>query len=77
MIAGIFIGIAAIANLKVGGEVLGAFLFSTGLIAVLRFEAELFTGIGDSRDWRLENFGNLDWKFIRNCITNSFDSLYA
>lgn len=44
IIAGIFIGIAAITNLKVGGGVLGAFLFSVGLIAVLRFEAELFTG---------------------------------
>lgn len=44
ILAGIFIGLGCIVNLAVGGGVLGAFLFSIGLIAVLRFEAYLFTG---------------------------------
>lgn len=43
LLAGIFIGLGAIAYMRVGG-IAGAFLFSIGLIAVLRFEAELFTG---------------------------------
>lgn len=43
LLAGIFIGLGAIVYLRVGG-LAGAFLFSVGLIAVLRFEAELFTG---------------------------------
>lgn len=43
VLAGIFIGIGCIVYLTVGGFA-GAFLFSIGLIAVLRFKAELFTG---------------------------------
>lgn len=43
LLAGIFIGLGAVVYLQVGG-LAGAFLFSIGLLAVLRFEAELFTG---------------------------------
>lgn len=43
LLAGIFIGLGAVAYLRVGG-LAGAFLFSIGLLAVLRFEVELFTG---------------------------------
>lgn len=41
--AGIMIAIAATAYLTVSGTV-GAFLFSVGLIGILYFEFELFTG---------------------------------
>lgn len=43
ILAGILIAIGAIAYLSAGG-VAGAFLFSIGLIAVLAYEANLFTG---------------------------------
>ena len=43
ILAGIFISLGAIVYLKVGG-VLGAVLFSIGLMSVLAFEGKLFTG---------------------------------
>ena len=43
VLAGIFISIGAIVYLKVGG-VVGATLFSVGLMSVLAFQAKLFTG---------------------------------
>lgn len=43
ILAGIFISLAAIVYLSVGG-VAGALMFSVGLLAVLRFDAALFTG---------------------------------
>ena len=43
VLAGIFISIGAIVYLKVGG-VVGAILFSVGLMSVLAFQAKLFTG---------------------------------
>ena len=42
--AGIMIGIGAAVNCAVGGGVLGAVIFSIGLIAVLTQELNLFTG---------------------------------
>ena len=42
--AGIFICMGCIVNLKVGGGVPGAILFSAGLWFVVSFNAELFTG---------------------------------
>lgn len=43
ILAGVFIALGALVYLPVGG-VAGAVLFSVGLLAVLRFDAELFTG---------------------------------
>ncbi|MBQ8161845.1 MAG: formate/nitrite transporter family protein [Clostridia bacterium] len=42
--AGILIGMGCIVNLKAGGGILGAVLFSSGLWFVVNFDAELFTG---------------------------------
>lgn len=58
ILAGIFIGLGAIAYINVGG-IAGAFLFSVGLLAVLRFQAELFTGKADLLSKRLINIENL------------------
>lgn len=43
ILAGIFIAIGGIINLKVGG-VLGAFLFSFGLLSVIHYSLPLYTG---------------------------------
>ena len=43
ILAGIMIAIGGIVYLEVGG-IIGAFLFSMGLLAVLNFKLELFTG---------------------------------
>lgn len=43
IMAGVMIGLGGIINLTVGG-VLGAFLFSLGLISILMFQFKLFTG---------------------------------
>ena len=42
--AGILICMGCIVNLKVGGGIPGAVLFSAGLWFVVNFDAELFTG---------------------------------
>ena len=42
--AGIFICMGCIVNLKAGGGIPGAVLFSAGLWFVVNFDAELFTG---------------------------------
>ena len=42
--AGILICMGCIVNLKVGGGIPGAALFSAGLWFVVNFDAELFTG---------------------------------
>lgn len=44
ILAGFFIGLAATVNLCVGGGVIGALLFSFGLLTILVFKFELFTG---------------------------------
>ena len=44
MAAGIFICMGCIVNLKAGGGIPGAVLFSAGLWFVIQFDAELFTG---------------------------------
>ena len=43
MLAGILIAVSAIVYLKIGG-VVGAFLFSIGLLTILHFKLGLFTG---------------------------------
>ena len=43
VIAGMFIALGCMANLKVGGH-LGAFLFSFGLLSVVLYSAPLYTG---------------------------------
>ena len=43
VIAGMFIALGCLANLKVGGH-LGAFLFSFGLLSVVLYSASLYTG---------------------------------
>ena len=43
VIAGMFIALGCLANLKVGGH-LGAFLFSFGLLSVVLYSAPLYTG---------------------------------
>lgn len=65
--AGLFIGLAAIVNLSVGGGVIGALLFSFGLLSILLFKLELFTGqagklaTGEIHPWKLTKvwLGNL------------------
>ena len=44
VVAGIFIGIAGTVFLSVENKVTGAFLFSSGLFAILCFQLKLFTG---------------------------------
>lgn len=44
IIAGILIGIGAYAYVSISNKVLGAFLFSIGLISVFSLQAHLFTG---------------------------------
>ena len=56
ILAGIMIAIGGIVYLEVGG-IIGAFLFSMGLLAVLNFKLELFTGKAgllatNEIDWR-------------------------
>lgn len=43
MLAGILIAVSAIVYLKIGG-IVGAFLFSIGLLTILHFKLRLFTG---------------------------------
>ena len=43
-IAGLLIALGGYANMKVGGA-LGAFLFSLGLLSVIRFKTPLYTGM--------------------------------
>lgn len=56
ILAGIMIAIGGIVYLEIGG-IIGAFLFSMGLLAVLNFKLELFTGKAgllatNEIDWR-------------------------
>ena len=44
MMAGFLIALGGYVNLKVGG-VLGAFLFSLGLLSVIAFKTPLYTGM--------------------------------
>ena len=44
LIAGVFIGIGCVVNAKLGG-IIGAVLFSTGLVTIIKFKFPLFTGI--------------------------------
>lgn len=44
VLAGVFIGIAGTVFLSVENKVVGAFLFSLGLLAILCFQLKLFTG---------------------------------
>lgn len=46
-LAGLVIGIGCIANLAVGRGVLGAFLFSIGLLLILTKEYKLYTGLAN------------------------------
>lgn len=53
ILAGICIGIASMMFLNVGG-VIGAILFSFGLLAVVNYKWNLFTGMaGFTKDWKL------------------------
>lgn len=53
ILAGICIGIASMMFLNVGG-IVGAILFSFGLLAVVNYKWSLFTGMaGFTKDWKL------------------------
>ena len=49
--AGMLICMGCIVNLKVGGGIPGAVLFSAGLWFVVNFDAELFTGRVTRKDY--------------------------
>lgn len=66
IIAGILIGIGAYAYVSISNKVLGAFLFSIGLISVFALQAHLFTGkIGglNKKNWK-----DLIWMLIGNLV---------
>lgn len=66
IIAGILIGIGAYAYVSISNKVLGAFLFSIGLISVFSLQAHLFTGkIGglNKKNWK-----DLIWMLIGNLV---------
>ena len=44
ILAGFLICLSALINLASGGGLIGAFLFSTGLLTILHFKLNLFTG---------------------------------
>ena len=44
ILAGLFIGLGAIVNLSADNRLVGAFMFSLGLLLVIIFKADLFTG---------------------------------
>lgn len=55
--AGIMIGLGGIAYLAVQGGLLGAFLFSIGLISVIEFDLNLYTGkVADFENYKLNLF---------------------
>ena len=66
IIAGVLIGIGAYAYASIANKVLGAFIFSIGLISVFALQAHLFTGkIGglNKKNWK-----DLIWMLIGNLI---------
>ena len=74
-IAGVLISLGGMAFLSVGGGALGAFLFSIGLLCVLRGYASLFTGkipyvesLEDLRSVLLMLFGNLCGTFCMGVV---------
>ena len=66
IIAGVLIGIGAYAYASIANKVLGAFIFSIGLISVFALQAHLFTGkIGGLNK---NNWKDLIWMLIGNLI---------
>ena len=67
-LAGFLIGIGVIANITAANPVLGAFLFSLGLLAIMQLQLQLFTGkVGDLIYAKKEN-KLLPFIFLGNVI---------
>lgn len=64
LIAGMLIGIAATVNLNVGGGIAGAVLFAFGLLGVVNWKVDLFTG--KSGFWS----GSMIWRLIPVLLLN-------
>lgn len=67
ILAGLAISIAATTFLKVGGGVVGAFIFSTGLLIILSLNLKLFTGV----------VGYMKIKDFPNIVTILFGNLFG
>ena len=75
IIAGVLIGIGAYAYASIANKVLGAFIFSIGLISVFALQAHLFTGkIGGLNK---KNGKDLFWMLIGNLVGISLVVLIA
>ena len=69
MLAGILIGMAGGIYLNCENKIVGAFLFSIGLIAVILLEANLFTGkIGYVKVKSIKNILQMFWMLIFNIL---------
>ena len=66
IVAGVLIGIGAYAYVSISNHILGALIFSLGLISVFEFQAHLFTGkIGglNKKNWK-----DLLWMLMGNVV---------
>lgn len=66
ILSGLYIGIAALLFLKVGGGIVGALLFSVGLIAVVCQKTLLYTG----QAWKYTPWSRDIWKLLLVWIFN-------
>lgn len=75
VLAGIFIGIGGTAYLSAGGGIIGAVLFTVGLISVVAYETKLFTGTAGfvtSKNWI-----DLFWIIIGNISGTALIAIIA
>lgn len=80
ILAGICISIGCIVNLSVGGGIIGAVLFTFGLITVVHYKYALYTGTaGFISDWK-DVFDTFWFVFLNNvlgCIIMGYAAKYA
>lgn len=75
ILAGIFIGIGGIAYLSAGRGVIGAILFTIGLISVVAYKAKLFTGTAGFVTGK--NWIDLFWIIIGNILGTALIAIIA
>jgi formate/nitrite transporter FocA (FNT family) len=75
ILSGIMIGIGGSASLLAGatlgssGKLIGAFLFTLGIFAIVTFEMRLFTGmVADIPEMKLKNIWKLPICFLANIV---------
>lgn len=75
ILAGMLIGIACIANVSVGGGILGATLFCVGLLVIVHSKLFLYTGIIGKVVYDPSNDAKFSWKILVKLLVTLFGNV--